>query len=97
MVDVMDLAKIVLESVKKDGHLDDLLPVKDASGVAVGEPAAEGATAVVFGSAPAPAALPEAEDLDTISAAANYSCNNPTQTVASTDTLLQARATPRVV
>jgi hypothetical protein len=83
----MDLAKIVLESVRKDGHLRELFPAgspgKDASG---GD-----ADAVVLGAAEPPAA--DVEDVDTISSAANCSCNNPTQTVASSDSLLQVQCT----
>lgn len=85
VVDVMDLAKIVLEAVKKEGHLEDILP---ATAPKEADPAEDAMHLCEPGTAPAVADA-STEELDTISSAANYSCNNPTQTVASSDTLLQ--------
>ena len=82
VVDVMDLAKIVLEAVKKEGHLDDLLP-------ATAPKEADPAEDAMHLCEPSAAAEASGEDVDTISSAANCSCNNPTQTVAASDTLLQ--------
>lgn len=81
VVDVMDLAKVVLQSVRR--QLADLLPLSPSSSKeADGE---DGSSEL-----DATSSVAELEETDTISSAANCSCNNPTQTVLSTASLLTA-------
>lgn len=82
VVDVMDLAKLALETARREGHLEDLLGSEELATLTEEAPPSETVTPLLRS--------PSSDEPDSIAAAANVSCNNPTCTVGATQSLLHA-------